>query len=521
MLPPRHKCPPSDSPKRPEKAFLGKLFRKKGTATATPSSSNISSGSSSGMGGLLKKLIEKKKHLLMGKAKRGKFMERRMKLAGAKTAMTAISGKTSMGKATDYKKYLEGLKKATAGATPGGTGSGSGSGSGSTFLKRRLKLAGSSALGAAKATKYGKIALGVAAAGLTAQQYLKSKMKKNKNKQTLKDFREQKKPGIPSKKTQTINKAKIKLKKYTKGGGADTGTKGEWKSEVGVITNKLKRKYRTLTDPALLRKAHEKKFKSLRKQNHDQALRPVPQWIKDRQQKKTAGPVGDLRRVNPFQGRHKPLNFSKRTMEILKSRAKATKKMGGGMMQKPRGYKTGSDEYIFKKLKPTDRTGGGYDAGIPGMLRDKYKEDGIHYRKPQEIGPDDPRSRIFKRYLEAQDRKKKIKQKIKSIAKGIATAVIPGAKAAEIAGQVISKIKSSGSSSKKVSKGPGGRIGSKGRPITKIVPKKNNDNSRNPNPKTPKRMGGGMMQKPSAGFTSGGSVTVKTKIGKFFPTKTY
>ena len=346
-------------------------------------------------------------------------------------------------------------------------------------------------------------------------------MKKNKNKQTLKDFREQKKPGIPSKKTQTINKAKIKLKKYTKGGGADTGTKGEWKSKGGVITNKLKRKYRTLTDPALLRKAHEKKFKSLRKQNHDQALRPVPQWIKDRQQKKTAGPVGDLRRVNPFQGRHKPLNFSKRTMEILKSRAKATKKMGGGMMQKPRGYKTGSDEYIFKKLKPTDRTGGGYDAGIPGMLRDKYKEDGIHYRKPQEIGPDDPRSRIFKRYLEAQDRKKKIKQKIKSIAKGIATAVIPGAKAAEIAGQVISKIKSSGSSSKKVSKGPGGRIGSKGRPITKIVPKKNNDNSRNPNPKTPKRMGGGMMQKPSAGFTSGGSVTVKTKIGKFFPTKTY
>jgi|ETNvirenome_2_30_1030614.scaffolds.fasta_scaffold44564_2 hypothetical protein len=36
-----------------------------------------------------------------------------------------------------------------------------------------------------------------------------------------------------------------------------------------------------------------------------------------------------------------------------------------------------------------------------------------------------------------------------------------------------------------------------------------------------KKMGGGMMQKPMGGYTSGGSVTVKTKIGKYFPTKTY
>ena len=36
-----------------------------------------------------------------------------------------------------------------------------------------------------------------------------------------------------------------------------------------------------------------------------------------------------------------------------------------------------------------------------------------------------------------------------------------------------------------------------------------------------KKMGGGMMQRPMGGYTSGGSVTVKTKIGKYFPTKTY
>jgi hypothetical protein len=39
--------------------------------------------------------------------------------------------------------------------------------------------------------------------------------------------------------------------------------------------------------------------------------------------------------------------------------------------------------------------------------------------------------------------------------------------------------------------------------------------------KVQKKMGGGMMQKPMGGYTSGGSVTVKTKIGKYFPTKTY
>ena len=50
--------------------------------------------------------------------------------------------------------------------------------SASEFNKRRKELAG--ATKALKATRLGKIALGIGAAGVAAQQYLKSKMKKKK-----------------------------------------------------------------------------------------------------------------------------------------------------------------------------------------------------------------------------------------------------------------------------------------------------------------------------------------------------
>ena len=90
-----------------------------------------------------------------------------------------------MGQATEYKKYLKGLKEASSSKTkktyssmeemrkakgfkPGETPS--------EFNKRRMALeAGKKAL---RASTVGKIALGVGAAGVAAQQYLKSKMKK-------------------------------------------------------------------------------------------------------------------------------------------------------------------------------------------------------------------------------------------------------------------------------------------------------------------------------------------------------
>jgi len=89
--------------------------------------------------------------------------------------------------------------------------------SASEFMKRRKELGAAGK--ALSATRIGKIALGVGAAGVAAQQYLKGKKKKDKNKKTLKDFREQKKPGVPSEKTKTINSALNKLKAKKMGGG--------------------------------------------------------------------------------------------------------------------------------------------------------------------------------------------------------------------------------------------------------------------------------------------------------------
>jgi len=88
------------------------------------------------------------------------------------------------------------------------------------FNKR--KAAAEFAKKAASATgAKGKIALGVAAAGVGAVQYLKSKMKK-------KDEPKKKMGGGM-------------MKRYNKGGGADTGAAGEARSRKGVRISKLKR----------------------------------------------------------------------------------------------------------------------------------------------------------------------------------------------------------------------------------------------------------------------------------------
>ena len=174
------------------------------------------------------------------KAKRGDFMERRLKLGGV-----------------DPKKFMKTIgvfPKVSSGA--GGKGSGTGGRDTRTitekgqFIKRRNELAGVSQ--ALKATRIGKMLLPVAAAGVAAQQYLKGKMKKDKNKKTLKDFREQKKPGIPSEKTKTINSALNKLNKkmgggmmqkpmgYSKGGGYDSGNPGKLRDIVTKYAGKFK-----------------------------------------------------------------------------------------------------------------------------------------------------------------------------------------------------------------------------------------------------------------------------------------
>ncbi len=83
------------------------------------------------------------------KAKRGDFMKRRMQLAG----LGSGAGK-GMGQATGYKKYLEGLKQAT--------------------MSSKAKKAGEAAAKVAKSTRLGKIALGVAGAGIAAKKFIES-----------------------------------------------------------------------------------------------------------------------------------------------------------------------------------------------------------------------------------------------------------------------------------------------------------------------------------------------------------
>jgi hypothetical protein len=79
--------------------------------------------------------------------------------------------KGGMGEAKGYKKYLQGLKKAEGAQFR------------AKYKAKQLATAGGrAALRAAKASRIGKIAAGVAAVGLGAKEFLKRKMEKNKNK---------------------------------------------------------------------------------------------------------------------------------------------------------------------------------------------------------------------------------------------------------------------------------------------------------------------------------------------------
>jgi len=182
----------------------------------------------------------------------------------------------------------------------------------SEFNKRRMKLAG--AKKALASTRISKIVLPIAAAGVAAQQYLKGKMKKDKNKKTLKDFREQKKPGVPSEKTKTINSALNKLKAKKMGGGMMQKPMG-YKSGMG---------------PAGAAGSMA---------GRPGGRRPMQQGPK--------GGIGSLSKnrsnddllilVNTGDGKIKKMKRS----EFKDNMSAPEKKMGGGMMQKPMGYNKG------------------------------------------------------------------------------------------------------------------------------------------------------------------------------------
>ena len=128
-------------------------------------------------------------------AREGEFIKRRMLLGGVE------SKPKRMGKATDYKKYLKGLKQAT-GKAPAGS-------------RRAL---GERALKAAKATRIGKIAAGVAGAALLGKAALEKMYEKRTGKKPF-----TKRRTLVDKKSKGGLKAELNnpAKGYTKGGMAD------------------------------------------------------------------------------------------------------------------------------------------------------------------------------------------------------------------------------------------------------------------------------------------------------------
>jgi len=437
MLPPRHKCPPSERKDRPDPRSA-----KRGKFISDP-------------------LHSKKKTL-------APLFSYDLKRAG--------SGKYEMGKATKYKNYLKGLKAATAG---GGKGSGTG---GSEFIKRRMKLAGAgSALGrAAKASRYGKIALGIVGAGVAARQYLKSKKKKNKDQaarpitkkmgggmmkkynkgMTDKTFTDPKtamiahslknkdkitenerrtakfleKKGAPG----IISKGKINTKRkmgggmmrrYNKGGGADTGKRGEAKSKATIQNMRLERAFPLTATLA----------------------------YKSGLTKKTSLPI---------KGKHK--------------------KMGGGMMMRPRGYKTGMS---YKDMQPY----GGKYATKKKEIRDQASEN--VKRLTTQSDAYDPETRF-----------------------------ILGERKTPSGGRIVAKKTTDWSNLKEEAKKVKDKYPRMN--VGVYTPKEAQHARYISEPRRP-RAAFGRQTKPQSAMakkqkmTIGGSVTVKTKIGKNFPTKTY
>ena len=192
---------------------IGRLFGGKQSATATPGAVAMS-GSGQGMGGMLPKLLQKAiddgiikpaskgrmmkaKYGKIIKAKRGMSFSEKMTLQDAKV-IDKKTGKTHLSKnqLDDYLKNQKDPKLQKMGRLE------------KKYIQQRPGMAPKSLpvakniLKAAKATRYGKIALGIAGAALGAKELLKSKMKK-----------EDKKMGGGM------------AKKYSVGGGTDMGAK--------------------------------------------------------------------------------------------------------------------------------------------------------------------------------------------------------------------------------------------------------------------------------------------------------
>ena len=239
--------------------------------------------------------------------------------------------KSRMGKNPNTKKFSSMAEmRAAKGFKPGE--------SASEFNKRRMKLAGVAK--AASATRVGKIALGVGAAGVGAAQYLKSKMNKKK------DVKKKMGGGM--------------MKKYSKGmsykdmapyGGKYAKIKKNMRDEASKNVKRLTTQSSAYDPETRYVVAEQRKGNARRRQTTkttDQVyLKGVANKMKEDMGSNTRTSI-----LTPSQARE-------RRIIRPKKRRTSSFNMGGMMMQRPMGYKHGTSVTAKCKLgrnKPTKIT---------------------------------------------------------------------------------------------------------------------------------------------------------------------
>jgi hypothetical protein len=223
----------------------------------------------------------------------------------------------------------------------------------------------------------------------------------------------------------------------------------------------------------------------------------------------TPGKIRDLMKQTKVKGKmFNANNLTKKDFEKLKKVKMSKvitsdKYMGGGMMQKPMGYKEG---------RSISTRGGGVDSSIIGRLRDAGPFKRIPLGKSRLTDKDrkNLRDTMQKRSSRksALDFAKRVTRTVASVASPVTAA---GSAAYKLAKKMKDKDRLTDRDIQTARSAVG--MGSKNRPIKK------DHSSRNPNPKTPKMMGGGMMQKPM-GYKSGTMIKARgCKLGRTRPTK--
>jgi hypothetical protein len=197
------------------------------------------------------------------------------------------------------------------------------------FNKRRMALeAGKKAV---SATRIGKIALGVGAAGVAAQQYLKSKMNKKKNKSQA---------ARPV--TQKMGGGMMQKPMGYSTGGPSAGYKSKEdrkKAEKNIKQARSKEGLRSFLSSG------NKINQPMRKERYMEGRKARHSAFKKKLGRTAAGIASSLNPVTTAArviGKVMGKGSKKRDFQKGDYGDISVKKMGGGMMQKPMGYRSGT-----------------------------------------------------------------------------------------------------------------------------------------------------------------------------------